>query len=124
MLRALLRIMKRNGVVVGLFAFLTFGAAFPGSLAGHERNPVAAHQHIHADGDARVHAVENGHPGGHSTASDPCDHDCCAPGCLSLVAVADMASGPVFFESARFAGRQDRRADGMTPLTVERPPRA
>jgi hypothetical protein len=123
MLRALLRIMKRNGVIVGLFAVLTFGAAFPGLLGGHQRDLAAAHQHIHTDGDAHVHAVEHEHARGHSTPSDPCDHDCCAPGCLLLVAVAGMASDPVYFESGRFAGRQDRRTNGLTPLTIERPPR-
>ena len=124
MLRALLRIMKRSGVIVGLFAFLTVGAVFPGLLGCHERGAVTVHHHSADETAAIGHDVDHSRLTDHAVAGDLCGGDCCAPGCCALIGVAITASAPLAFESGRMIGHQDRRADGLTPLTIERPPRA
>ena len=116
MLRAILRIMQRNGVVVGLFAFLALGALFPGLLGGPEHCAAALMHHSHDIG--------HDHAGGRPAAGDTCVHDCCTPGCLSMIGVEGLATAPDYVESGLVTGSQERHADGLTPLTIERPPRA
>ena len=124
MLRAMLRIMKRNGVVVGIFAFLILGAAFPGMLGAHEHGAAAFVHHGHGTHAVVGQDINHDHVGGRPAAGDACVHDCCAPGCLSVIGVEGLVTAPDYVESGLVTGSQERHADGLTPLTIERPPRA
>ena len=124
MLRALLRIMKRSGVFVGLFAFLTLGTAFPGSMGFHDHGAVTGHHHGAGVNAGVSHDLTPGSASDHAIAGDSCGGDCCAPGCCALIVVAVATFAPPTFEWGRITGVQDRRVDGLTPLTDDRPPRA
>ena len=138
MLLTMLRIMKGNGFVAGLFIFLAVGFVFPSLYGDHGHGALAVvHQesygesvalgqrHEHGDFDvAHVsHACSYEHGDSHSGPAQ-CNDDCCAPGCCALSVTAEVGVHPGYFEMGRFMRTEDRHLAGLSPLTADRPPRA
>lgn len=124
MLRALQRMMKRSGVLVGLFALLSVASLFPHLVSCQEHSAFAVHHHAPGETLAIGHDLD--HTGGsdHAVVGDNCGGDCCAPACCALLDSANFESAPMTIEIGRLSAFSDRYADGSVPVAIERPPRA
>ena len=67
--------------------------------------------------------VDCSHGDVHYVAGD-CGDDCCMAGHHTMLPAVAVTADPVYFDSGLVADSQYRHTDGLTPLTVERPPRA
>lgn len=124
MLRALLRIMKGNGVIAGLFALLTINAVFPHFVICQEHGVVALYQHSSDESAAVDQDPDYGQAGDHTLAGDSCGGGCCAPGCCAVIGVEVALSVPGLFASTHVTRPPDLSGEGLATPTAERPPRA
>lgn len=124
MLRTIHRAMKRNGVIVALFAFLTLGAVFSHSLGCHQHGAIAvAHFHGQDEIAAFDHGLHHEHPGDSSAPQSSCTNECCAPGCLSLIDNTGGEASRINTKSEPLPFGTDGCADSLASLTLDRPPK-